>query len=156
MSWIWYVVGKAEEDDDPRLADALHVEWCKAQARLDRYDEEVQLLREEMRHTIAYGQAMVRVWDDLEVGELSGATAELTEGRRAYAAEHAAVERARCADLGRRWHGILERADAYLDGGDNATARQVTVEVDLEDELDAEQEEARLEGEEEDPRFLSA
>ncbi|KAF8124280.1 hypothetical protein K438DRAFT_1501909, partial [Mycena galopus ATCC 62051] len=92
----------------------LRVEWCKAQARSDRYDEEVRLLHEEMRRTIAYGQAMARVWDDLAVGELSGRRVELTEGRRAYAAEHAEVERARCADLGRRWHGILERADAYL------------------------------------------
>ncbi|KAF8197285.1 hypothetical protein K438DRAFT_1585309, partial [Mycena galopus ATCC 62051] len=156
MSWIWYVVGKAEEEDDPRLADALRVEWCKAQARSDRYDEEVRLLREEMRRTIAYGQAMARLWDDLALAELPGASAELTEGRCAYAAEHASVERARCADLENRWRGILQRAGAYLDGGDTATRQQVTVEVGLEDELDPEQEEVRLEGEEEDPRFPSA
>ncbi|KAF8157750.1 hypothetical protein K438DRAFT_1482206, partial [Mycena galopus ATCC 62051] len=93
---------------------ALRVEWCKAQARSDWYDEEVRLLREEMCCTIVYGQAMAHLWDDLAVAELPGASAELTEGRCAYAAEHASVEWARCADLERRWSGILQRAGMYL------------------------------------------
>ncbi|KAF8214805.1 hypothetical protein K438DRAFT_2138335 [Mycena galopus ATCC 62051] len=107
----------------------------------DRYDEEVR--------------SCARKCAAPSLAELPGASGELTEGRRAYAAEHASVERARCADLEKRWSRILQKADAYLDGGDSATRQQVTLEVDLEDELDPEQE-ARLEGEEEDLWFPSA
>jgi hypothetical protein len=73
---------------------------------------------------------------------------ELAEGRRPYAAEHAATERAWGADLERRWRGILEKADVYLEGGDVAAAMGSVTEVDQGDELDPE-EEARLEAEEE-------
>ncbi|KAJ7807746.1 hypothetical protein B0H14DRAFT_3091205 [Mycena olivaceomarginata] len=149
LSWIWYTVGEGETDKDKRLVDALRVEWCKAYSRTHRYDEEVRLLREEMRRTVTYGITEAGEWERRAAEELPGASAELTEGRQAYAAEHAATERARCADLERRWRGILQKADVYLDGGDvTAAAQEVTVEVDLADELDPEEEEARLEGEE--------
>ncbi|KAJ7711045.1 hypothetical protein B0H14DRAFT_2645959 [Mycena olivaceomarginata] len=125
LSWIWYQVGAGEGENDERLEEALRVEWCKALARSSRYTEEVMLLQEEMRRTIAYGQTAANQWDTLAAAELPGASAEVTEGRRAYAAEQAATERARCIDLERRWTGLLMR-------------------------WDAEEEEARLEGEEEE------
>ncbi|KAF7335067.1 CxC2 domain-containing protein [Mycena venus] len=152
LLWIWYEVGAGE--NDKRLEEALRVEWCKAFARTTRY-EEVRLLREEMRRTIAYRETAAKEWDCLAADELPGASPELTEGRRAYAAEHAATERSRCADLRKRWRGILVKADAFLGGGDAAAvaaagAEAVTVEVDPTDELDPEEEEALLEGEEDD------
>ncbi|KAJ7358391.1 hypothetical protein DFH08DRAFT_953543 [Mycena albidolilacea] len=155
LSWIWYQVGAGEGENDKRLEEALRVEWCKALARSSRYTEEVMLLREEMRRTIAYGQTAAMQWDALAVAELPGASAEVTEGRCAYAAEQAATERARCTDLERRWTGLLMRADAYLEGRNLVDlAAPVTVEVDIADELDAEEEEARLEGEEEEEGAL--
>ncbi|KAF7330718.1 CxC2 domain-containing protein [Mycena sanguinolenta] len=105
-------------ENDIRLEDALRVEWCKALARSH--------------------------WERLAGESLAGASEELTEGRCAYAAEHALTERARCADLEKRWRPILDRADAYLAGNTDIAA--VTVEVDVTDELDPEEEEARLEG----------
>ncbi|KAF7361598.1 CxC2 domain-containing protein [Mycena sanguinolenta] len=117
-------------ENDIRLEDALRVEWCKALARSRRYTEEVRLLREEMRRTIAYGAVAAADWERLAGESLAGASEELTEGRCAYAAEHALTERA--------------RADAYLAGNTDIAA--VTVEVDVTDELDPEEEEARLEG----------
>ncbi|KAF7349498.1 CxC2 domain-containing protein [Mycena sanguinolenta] len=144
LSWIWYSVGVVEGENDIRLEDALRVEWCKALARSRRYTEEVRLLREEMRRTIAYGAVAAADWERLAGESLAGASEELTEGRCAYAAEHALTERARCADLEKRWRPILDRADAYLAGNTDIAA--VTVEVDVTDELDPEEEEARLEG----------
>ncbi|KAF8196639.1 hypothetical protein K438DRAFT_1967648 [Mycena galopus ATCC 62051] len=116
LSWIWYTVGEEEGNKDPRLQDALRVEWCKVLARKRRYDEEVRLLREEMRHTVAYREAVACEWECLAAEELPGAPPELMEGRCAYAAEHAATERACCKYLERRWHGILAKADIYLGG----------------------------------------
>ncbi|KAK6974082.1 CxC2 domain-containing protein [Favolaschia claudopus] len=150
LSWIWYRVGSGEAEGDELLEEALRVEWCKAYARTKRYDEEVRLVREEMRRTIAYGVTAEREWRRLAGEELAGATAELTEGRRAYAVEHAETERARCADLEKRWRPILRKADVYLKESSEASSAsgEVTVEVDMQDEVSPEEEEARLEGEE--------
>ncbi|KAJ7799699.1 hypothetical protein B0H14DRAFT_2616828 [Mycena olivaceomarginata] len=119
--------------------------------RSSRYTEEVMLLREEMCRTIAYGQTAAMQWDALAVAELPGASVEVTEGWCTYTAEQAATERAHCTDLERSWTGLLMRADTYLEGRNLVDlVALVTVEVDIADELDAEEEEARLEGEEEE------
>ncbi|KAJ6513670.1 hypothetical protein C8R47DRAFT_1064378 [Mycena vitilis] len=151
LSWIWYTVGvvAGEEDTNPKFYDALRVEWCKAYCRAKRYAEDVRILRAEMRRTIAFGESEVRLWEKLAQEELPGASGPLTEGRRAYAAEHAETERKTCAHLAEKWGPILRRADAYLEGALAGEADDVTVEVDMGDELEAEEEEARLEADEE-------
>ncbi|KAF8196245.1 hypothetical protein K438DRAFT_1967959 [Mycena galopus ATCC 62051] len=149
LSWIRYIAGVHEADNDPRLEDALRVEWCKALARSSHYNEGVRLLREEMHCMVAYREVVAREWDHLASVNLPGASTELMEGRRAYAIEHAIKERVRCADLQCRWRGILLKADMHL-LGDAGVAGEVTIEVELGDELDPEEEEARLEGEEEE------
>ncbi|KAF8125542.1 hypothetical protein K438DRAFT_1535231, partial [Mycena galopus ATCC 62051] len=89
LSWIWYTMGARGEDTDPKLHEALRVEWCRAYSRSRRLEEEVRLLREEMRRTIAYGEVAAREWAVLAAEEGNSAGAELGEGRRAYAAEKA-------------------------------------------------------------------
>ncbi|KAJ7810812.1 hypothetical protein B0H14DRAFT_3756648 [Mycena olivaceomarginata] len=130
---------------------ALRLEWCKAYARAKRYSEDVQLLREEMRRTVAFGYTSAALWDELAEGELPDSDPELTEGRRAYAAEHADTERKTCRRLEEKWAGILAKADQYLEGTVGLDAESVvTIELDEGDELDQEEEEARLEGEEDE------
>ncbi|KAJ7121769.1 hypothetical protein C8R43DRAFT_1136456 [Mycena crocata] len=156
LSWIWYTPGLRapgdDEDNDPRLIDALRVEWCKAFARSRRYAEDVRILREEMGRTIESGKTEAADWDALaEEESMPGATAELTEGRRAYAAQHAETERETCQRLRVNWALLMGRADAFLSGEPvSETDAQVTVELELGDELDPEEEEARLEAEEEE------
>ncbi|KAJ7127923.1 hypothetical protein C8R44DRAFT_616634, partial [Mycena epipterygia] len=150
LSWIWYTVGVTADDDDPRLHDALRVEWCKAYSRSRRYSEDIRHLREEMRRVIASGETEAREWDMLGELMLPGASAELVEGRRAYAAEHADTERKVCAKLEINWAGILRKADVYLAGTVTMEVEDVvTVQLDMGDELDPEEDEARLEAEEE-------
>ncbi|KAJ6579040.1 hypothetical protein DFH09DRAFT_1310403 [Mycena vulgaris] len=136
LSWIWYTVGTTTDDDDPKLHEALRVEWCKAYARARRLDEDIRLLREEMRRTIAFGYTEAGKWDVLAGEELPGVSAELTEGRQAYAAEKADRERDTCALLTKKWGGEF--------WGRRTT--EVTVVLELGDELDPEDEEALLEG----------
>ncbi|KAJ6456814.1 hypothetical protein C8R47DRAFT_1227696 [Mycena vitilis] len=150
LSWIWYTVGAGGEDEsNPKFYDALRVEWTKAYCRAKRYAEDVRVLQAEMQRTLAFGVTESGVWDGLAEEELEGASAELTEGRRAYAAEHAATERKTCAFLTQKWTPILRRADEYLDGALAGEADDTTVEMDISDELEPEEEEARLEAEEE-------
>ncbi|KAJ7300377.1 hypothetical protein DFH08DRAFT_725398 [Mycena albidolilacea] len=151
LSWIWYSAGNPSDENDSKLQEALRLEWCKAYARAKRFSEDVRLLREEMRRTITYGYTAAAGWEELARAELPGSEPMLTEGRRAYAAEHAATERATCALLEKNWAGILAKADVYLEGTAALDAEAiVTIEMDLGDELDPEEEEARLEGEEEE------
>jgi hypothetical protein len=129
----------------------LKLKWCKAYARAKRFSEDVRLLREEMCRSIAYGYTAAARWEELTGAELPGLDLALTEGCRAYAAEHAATERATCALLEKNWAGILAKADVYLEGMAALDAEAiVTIEMDLEDELDPEEEEVCLEGEDEE------
>ncbi|KAJ6454053.1 hypothetical protein C8R47DRAFT_997428 [Mycena vitilis] len=146
LSWIWYTTGAAVDDDDPKLHEALRVEWCKAYARSLRFTEEIRLLRAEMHRTIDFGDTAARKWDILASEELEGAERELTEGRQAYAAEKADRERKTCVELRKNWRGILARADAYLDGVSVDNAEEVMIQLDLGDELEPDDEEALLEG----------
>ncbi|KAJ7818021.1 hypothetical protein B0H13DRAFT_1662239 [Mycena leptocephala] len=150
LSWIWYTAGVSVDEKDPHFYDALRVEWCKAYSRVKRYSEDVRHVREEMRQIIDYGKTAAAKWDVLAEEELPGSSPELTEGRRAYAAEHADTERRTCALLEKNWVAILRRADAYLEGKLEAEADAITVELDIGDELEAEEEEAWLEGEDEE------
>ncbi|KAJ6461943.1 hypothetical protein C8R47DRAFT_993341 [Mycena vitilis] len=152
LSWIWYTAGAAGINDD-QLHQALRVEWCKAYARTRRYSEEIRLLREEMRRTVEYGYTLIGVWDHLGAAadSLPDAEPELTEGRCAYAEEQAFTERERCTALEKAWRGILGKADAYIDGETELGVDQVVVEaLEAGDEMDEMEEEARLEGGEDD------
>jgi hypothetical protein len=125
------------------------VEYCKAYARSKRYAEDIRTLHEEMRRTITFGYKAA-LWDVHAAEELPDSSPELTEGRRAYAAEHADTERSTCKLLERNWGAILQRADVYLEGTLVAdTTLPVTVEMDIGDELAPDEEEALLEGEDE-------
>ncbi|KAJ7079826.1 hypothetical protein B0H15DRAFT_924531 [Mycena belliarum] len=143
LSWIWYTVGvQSDDESDPRLQDALRVEWS-------RLTEEVYHLREEMRRTIEFGYTEEEQWLALAAETLPDAAPELTEGRQAYAAEHADTERRTCNFLRQKWAGILKKADEFLEGVTRMESEElVTVELSMADELDAEEEEAALEGEE--------
>jgi hypothetical protein len=103
-----------------------------------------------MRRTVDFGYKAAVEWDKLAGDEVPDLTPDWAEGRHAYAVEQADTEHVRCGRLESQWRGILLKADAYLDGSVQLTADDaVTVELDVGDELDAEEEEARLEGEEE-------
>ncbi|KAF7369403.1 CxC2 domain-containing protein [Mycena venus] len=147
LSWIWYSAadGSADEDD-PKLHEALRVEWCKADSRSRRFDEEVRLLWEEMRRTIAYGETAAQKWDLLALAFIPDSDPALIEGRQAYAAEKADRERETCAKLRTDWAGILAKADSYLEGRMPVEFGEATVPLILGDELDPEDEEALLEG----------
>jgi hypothetical protein len=94
----------------PRFS-ALHVEWCKAYSCSRRLNEEVCLLQEEMRRTIAYGATAAEKWDSLASAILPNSDPELTEGRRAYAGEKVDREHDMCRKLQRDWASILVKAN---------------------------------------------
>ncbi|KAJ7716210.1 hypothetical protein B0H16DRAFT_1801736 [Mycena metata] len=53
FSWIWTADGGPGEDE-VALHESVRVEWSKAKARKERWEEEVELLREEMKRVLRF------------------------------------------------------------------------------------------------------
>ncbi|KAJ7490102.1 hypothetical protein B0H11DRAFT_1719907 [Mycena galericulata] len=93
LSWIWAASG-AMQDAEKDLHDckcvSLRVEWSRAKARKVRWEEEVLLLREEMRRVLRYLAWQVEWWRE-RITVRPDASPELRAGLAAYAAHQALV-----------------------------------------------------------------
>ncbi|KAF9541213.1 hypothetical protein CPC08DRAFT_756183 [Agrocybe pediades] len=100
VSWIWRQSGgDVDASTDFRLHESMRFEWCKSKARLDRWSEEVQLLKEERRRVLAFFEHRAREWDSLALGEGDSEASWMLPdvvydetaiaGRHAYAREQA-------------------------------------------------------------------
>ncbi|KAJ7026219.1 hypothetical protein C8F04DRAFT_1268392 [Mycena alexandri] len=92
FSWIWTTVG-GPEPDVQGLHEAVRIEWSKARARRDRWVEEVQLLREEMRRVMRFLQWQAAWWEGQRKARGTQIEPELAAGLEAYAARQAAIHR---------------------------------------------------------------
>jgi len=63
QSWIWTTGLRASSPGDSDLDVVLRVEWCKAQEFAKRYEEEVQLVIEEMRRTLVTLELNACEWE---------------------------------------------------------------------------------------------
>ncbi|KAJ7154378.1 hypothetical protein C8R43DRAFT_1126455 [Mycena crocata] len=91
MSWIWTAQGGAV-DGEEHLHDSVRVEWCRALARKTRWEEEVLLVREEMRRVLRYLDWQVKWWLERVVPR-PDAKREVQAGIKAYALKQAAIHR---------------------------------------------------------------
>ncbi|KAF7305332.1 CxC2 domain-containing protein [Mycena chlorophos] len=90
MSWIWHTTGSGGTDAE--MHEALQIEWCKAWARVRRWNEEVRILKEEFRRLPVSFEYEAEEWrkravavplDSVPVGE--------GEGMLAYALRQASM-----------------------------------------------------------------
>ncbi|KAJ7133853.1 hypothetical protein C8R46DRAFT_923494 [Mycena filopes] len=139
LSWIWYSAGTRVDGDD-KIHEALRVEWCKAYSRANRWPEELVLVEEEMRRTIAYGEYEEERWKARAVVRTKmlgkpGIAVDpvVLEGVRAYALEQADRERRTCELLRADWAPLRAKAAAYLRGEDMGQLPAVVVKVDGEE-----------------------
>ncbi|KAG1780044.1 hypothetical protein EV702DRAFT_1178215 [Suillus placidus] len=103
LSWIWKTPGVAE-DASVGLHDALRIEWCKARARAMRWEEEVDLLKEEQRRVIAFLDWQAGWWWSQQQGRESEFLDDcLREGLKAYAERQASLRRALSAHFQALW-----------------------------------------------------
>ncbi|KAF7799450.1 hypothetical protein EIP86_010685 [Pleurotus ostreatoroseus] len=97
VSWIW----RGAEGTDA-LAEGVRIEWLKARARIHRWKEELRLLPEELRRSVAFLQWKAADWD--KRGALrQDVSPALQAGLRAYAAEQAAMHRGLASQFSNRW-----------------------------------------------------
>ncbi|KAJ7142169.1 hypothetical protein C8R46DRAFT_1233204 [Mycena filopes] len=93
LSWIWASQGALDASEND-LHESLRVEWARAKARKTRWDEEVQLLREEMRRVMRYLEWETGVWAGRAAESREGPLPVATRaGQEAYAKKQAALHR---------------------------------------------------------------
>ncbi|KAJ7178670.1 hypothetical protein C8R43DRAFT_942289 [Mycena crocata] len=107
MSWIWTAFGGPDEDEEgmhdckwfSHSQTAVRVEWSKALARKVRWEEEVRLLREEMRRVLRFLQWLSGQWEGKQRARGNELPVEVHAGVEAHAARQAALFRS----IGRRF-----------------------------------------------------
>jgi hypothetical protein len=92
---------------------ALRVEWAKAKARADRWEEDVILLDEEMRRILVYCRWKENWWIE-QVPRREGLSSSLAEGLHAYAQEQADMERRICSSWTTKWARARALAEPIL------------------------------------------
>jgi hypothetical protein len=113
ISWIWTVTRPVnnspdESEDSEALNTSLRPEWTKAKARRDRWDEEWQLVQEEMRRVVAYLEWRALWWR--EQGRRCEVDDEgIMSGLRAYADKQAATLHDLARDSARQWIPALAK-----------------------------------------------
>ena len=100
-SWIWMsnprvpdiVAGGVVEESasEEEVNDFLRVEWTTSFARLERWDEEVELLQEEMRRTVMFLEWRSRDWLMKVDARKGTSTPDVHSGLNAYARKQAAI-----------------------------------------------------------------
>jgi hypothetical protein len=112
QSWIWTAaIQTSVSSKDPDLDTALRVEWCKSEERAKRYEEEVELVVEEMRRTLVTFELNAREWET-RIASLAQYTSALspavTSGAAAYAHKQAGIQRKLVQVFASDWYGALE------------------------------------------------
>lgn len=84
---------------------AVRVEFLKCRARSMRWKEEVELLEEEMRRTLAFFKYKMEWWFSKQASTIGGEGADYDEGFSAYALSQVTVYHTLRRDCLQQWDG---------------------------------------------------
>ncbi|KAF9037328.1 hypothetical protein BDZ89DRAFT_1220764 [Hymenopellis radicata] len=113
LSWIWANETGHGPDAVEGKISGCHMEWLKSRARSNRWSEDVNLLKEEMRRIAVTLEARAVWWDAHRESEDTCLELEIKEGIRAYAAQQACVQRTLVDSFGSIWEaGGIEVDDS--------------------------------------------
>jgi hypothetical protein len=111
MSWIWLVPHSKSEVDrnssEQVFDEGLRVEWSKSQARKMRWEEEVQIIQEEMRRTIVYYEWKQQWWLD-QNPQPSTSEDTIRQGITAYSQKQAYYCRCMAESFAMAWLPFLQ------------------------------------------------
>lgn len=114
ISWIWLTPGangSSHEDARPANMDefstSMRTEWAQSRARAERWEEEEQLLLEEMRRVIAYFKWRAEWWRE-QAGRRGDVSSSLARGLTAYAEKQARVFEDLATRCGARWYSYVK------------------------------------------------
>ncbi|KAG2132143.1 uncharacterized protein EDB93DRAFT_1255330 [Suillus bovinus] len=118
MPWIWLTHGISSHDSGG-LQDmdlVLRVKWCKARARHNWWQEEIQLLLVEMEHVLTFLAWEARQWDKRATLRMVERL-EFVEGLITYENRQAAIHRALSTSFLGMWRNVGALVSAGLDDG---------------------------------------
>lgn len=101
MSWIWGGSSGSTEGDE--VNETVRYEWMTCRARADRWREELDLLREEMRRVIAFLEWKSQSWGESVSSHLGSVTADIQNGIDAYARKQEATYHELAISLANQW-----------------------------------------------------
>lgn len=112
QSWIWKTASEGSlAANDSGLDAVLRIEWCQAEERARRYEEEVELTIEDMRRTLASFECDAREWKAFAAFPPTGALAideAVIIGTVAYANKQAEVLHRMAKIFISDWYHLLE------------------------------------------------
>lgn len=85
----------------------LQVEWAKSRARTRRWDEEVELVVEEMRRVLCYMDWRSQYWQSL-VSKREVLDSTVREGIAAYASKQVYIAQMMAHRFSKQWLPVLE------------------------------------------------
>ena len=147
MSWIWLVPQSTSEVDtnssEQVFDEGLRVEWSKSQARKMRWEEEVQIIQEEMRRTIVYYEWKQQWWIK-QNPQLTSCEDTIQLGISAYSQKQAHYCKCMAESFARAWLPFLQsegikpewehRYNQLVCGGKSQSTATVDIEETSEDE----------------------
>lgn len=150
QSWIWLVPRVATAPDmgamEEHLDANLRVEWAKSRARSARWNEEHDLLIEEMRRILAFLEWKASWWRS-QAHRRSDEDAPLRAGLRAYAERQATLYERIAMRHAMHWlpvlktHGIVPCWESKYTGMEGACEENQPMEGGNADDTDGEEEE---------------
>ncbi|KAJ3536317.1 hypothetical protein NMY22_g6085 [Coprinellus aureogranulatus] len=118
LSWIWRISGASDDLKGDFGADTRRVEWGKSYARVQRYREEIMIVKEEMRRTVRFFEWKEADWRrKWAAWESQPISQEYGEGLRAYAERQARLCRRLRNSFVRQWGGVdslVKRAEEEI------------------------------------------
>ncbi len=94
---------------------AIKIEWCKARARMLRWEEEIELLLEEMRRVAVYGNWKAAWWR-ARANAHPDASAALREGITGFATRAAIREEAQVREVEEKWQPLIKMGKELVEG----------------------------------------
>ncbi|KAG2139338.1 hypothetical protein DEU56DRAFT_912179 [Suillus clintonianus] len=116
LSWIWNMRGTHgdELDNDRSMEDLpdMKIKWCKARARAMQWNEEVELLQEEMQRILQFFNWQATSWCERANQSWPEGPAE-REGKIAYARRQAALHCALSVTCRSSWEDTCAFIDHF-------------------------------------------
>ncbi|KAH8115645.1 hypothetical protein DFH11DRAFT_1507356, partial [Phellopilus nigrolimitatus] len=119
VSWIWTRMRNGE-GGDAEIDAGIRAEWAKAQARSERWEEEITLVVEEMRRTLVYCDWKAAWWRDqaslrnVSEGPVYGHE-QVVSGIHAYAGKQAHTWEAIATSFAEKWYKTVSAHEHAID-----------------------------------------
>ena len=117
FSWIWLanpracdasnVVDGGEVASDEEVSNVMRVQWATAQARVERWAEEVELLQEEMHRVVVFLEWKSEDWLAKQDARSATASHGVQSGLQAYARKQAAILHNLAVSFLKLWYPTL-------------------------------------------------